>query len=98
MNYIQKAKADLAKRIDVEDDLLDLYVLLVFVHGQKTTWEHVHDAWSIWQTNLVSDHDSLHPFKELKFEIQELDAPYADAIRETAKIFNPIDSNPLGKK
>lgn len=84
MNYVQKVKGKLAEKIDVEPELLDLYVLLVLVKGAKTTLEDVHDAWSVWRCSTKPEHPSLIPFEDLSQEIQELDREYADAIVATA--------------
>ena len=85
MNYVQKVKVELSKKIDVESDLLDLYTLLVFTKGVECTWEDVHDAWSIWKNQIDPQHKSLIPFDELKYEVAELDEKYAKAIIATAK-------------
>ena len=85
MNYIQKIKDNLSKKIDVENDLLDLYTLIVFLKGEKATLEDIHNAWSIWRNNTKPDHKSLIPFKGLSDEIQELDREYTSAIQETAR-------------
>ena len=80
MNYVHKARAALAQRIDVEDDLLDLYTLLVFVTGTQTELVHVHDAWALWRNKTKSDHKSLVPFPQLTVEEQEKDREYVQAI------------------
>jgi hypothetical protein len=85
MNYIQTARGLLSKKIDVEDDLLDLYTLLVFVAGANTDLAHVHDAWAIWRSRTDPTHKSLIPFSELSKETQELDRKYVEAIQETAQ-------------
>jgi hypothetical protein len=85
MNYIKKIKELLEERIDVEDELLNLYTLLIIVKGKDTTLENVHDAWSIWMNNKDPKHKSLKPFKELTKEIQQYDENYAYAIQEVAK-------------
>lgn len=84
MNYIQQTKERLSKKIDVENDLLDLYTLIVFLKGKTATLEDIHDAWSIWRNNTKPDHKSLIPFDELSPEIQELDREYMLAIHETS--------------
>ncbi len=86
MNYIQKAKKLLATKIDVENDLLDLYTLLLFTKGVNCQLIDVHDAWSVWRNNTKPEHVSIIPFEELTFEIQEMDREYTEAIQETAKI------------
>ena len=85
MNYIQQTKNLLSTKINVENELLDLYVLLVFTTGKNTTWENVHDAWSVWRTNTFAEHKSIIRFSELTPEIQEMDKEYTDAIIETAR-------------
>lgn len=84
MNYIQQARDILSKKIDVESDLLDLYTLLVFTHGDMCAWNNVHDAWAIWRNKTNPSHKSLIPFSELTPKVQELDREYAEAIRATA--------------
>jgi hypothetical protein len=85
MNYIQAARGVLSKKIDVEDDLLDLYTLLVFVTGGDTEFEHVHDAWAIWRNKTNPSHKLLLPFSDLSGETQQLDRKFVKAIQETAR-------------
>jgi hypothetical protein len=85
MNYVVRARAALARKIDVEDDLLDLYTLLVLVSGTRTKLSDVHDAWATWRTKTKPDHDSLVPFSDLSADVQERDRKYVDAIRQTAE-------------
>lgn len=85
MNYIQRVREILAKKVEVENDLLDLYTLLVFTTGTRTGLAHVHDAWAIWKAKTNPTHKSLIPFSDLSEETQELDRKYVEAIRETAK-------------
>jgi len=84
MNYVRTARDLLSKKIDVDERLLDLYTLLVFVTRDKTDLAHVHDAWAIWRDRTDPTHKSLIPFSELSRETQELDRKYVKAIRETA--------------
>lgn len=84
MNYIQKIKDILSKKIEVEPDLLDLYSLLVCTTGKETTWKNVHDAWAIWKNKTNPDHRSLILFSELTPEVQALDEEYTEAIIDTA--------------
>ena len=88
-NYIEQVRADLAKRIDVETELLDLYTLLVFTRGTQTTWEDVHDAWAVWRNQTQPEHQSIAPFETLSKRVQEMDKEYADAIKATAMEVNP---------
>jgi len=89
-NYIQQVKDELANQLaefdsSVEDELLDLYALLVLVRGEKCTLEDVHDAWSVWKNQTHATHRSLIPFGELSRQVQAMDNEYAVAIRKTAK-------------
>jgi len=84
MNYIEKIRDRLAKEIDVEEDLLDLYTLLAFVKKGDCTLEDVHDAWAIWRNKTNPAHKSLIPFKELNPKVQELDQEYTNAIIKVA--------------
>lgn len=83
MNYIEDAKKILGEKIDVEDDLLDLYTLLVFVQGPNTVWRDVHDAWSIWRNKTMPDHRSIVLFDELSEDVKKMDEEYTQAIIET---------------
>lgn len=85
MNYVQEARQLLQSKISVDDDLLNLYTLLVFVHGESCRLEHVHDAWALWRNHSKPDHPSLVPFKDLDTETKELDRKYTEAIQEVAK-------------
>ena len=86
MNYIQKVKKILYKELgfDIEDDLMNMYALLVLSKGQKCTMEDVHDAWSIWKNKKMPEHRSLIPFKELSKKVQEYDIEYMNAIINTS--------------
>ncbi len=68
-----------------EERLLDLYTLLVLVKGEEVTLEDVHDAWAVWRSRTRRDHPSIVPFDDLTKEIQDYDAPYAEAIKLAAK-------------
>ena len=89
MNYFEEIKERLRAELEWGkfryEALLDLYTTLVFVTGEKTTLENVHDAWSAWQNKTEPKHRSLIPFAELTKEVQELDRPYAEAIIKVAK-------------
>jgi hypothetical protein len=85
LNYLD----DLANEIGLllpscPEDLLRLYALLALTVGEYVTLENVHDAWSAWRAVSKPDHPSLVPFAELSPEVQALDAPYAEAIRQVA--------------
>lgn len=84
MNYVQHARELLAKKVNIESDLLDLYTLLVFTTGIGTELIHVHDAWAIWKAKTDPTHKSLVSFSDLSIEKQELDRKFMEAIRETA--------------
>lgn len=85
MTYIHKIQNILGLKIDVENDLLDLYVLVVLLKGENTTLEDIHDAWAVWKNKTSPEHKSVIPFSELSLEVQELDRKYTNAIIETAK-------------
>lgn len=87
-NYINAVKIELSSRITVENDLLNLYALLVMTKGASCTWEDVHNAWSIWRNETDPKHRSIVPFDELTYEVQEMDKDYAEAIIKTAQILD----------
>lgn len=84
-NYIEKARKVLATKIEVEPDLLDLYVLIVFLKGSSATLRDIHEAWAVWKNKTKPDHKSLIPFEQLSKEVQDLDMEYTQAIQETAQ-------------
>jgi hypothetical protein len=67
-------------------ELFRLYALLMRAKGERVTLVDVHDAWSIWQARDDPAHPSLRPFAELDEPTQRADAPYAQAIREAARV------------
>lgn len=86
MSYVEDAREALRIRLPgIQEDLLDLYTLLVFTRGDETTLEDVHDAWSVWRHRTDPEHRSIIPFSGLTREVQELDRKYAEAIRLTAR-------------
>lgn len=88
MNYIDKIKSMLDQEMSMGDSyksLLDYYALLVLTVGESCTQEHVHDAWSVWQAGISTEHWSLKPFAELTREVRELDEPYRLAIVNVSK-------------
>ena len=90
MNYIDKIKSMLDQEMSMGEgykSLLDHYALLVLTVGESCTQENVHDAWSVWQAGISTEHRSLKPFAELTKEVQELDEPYRVAIVKVSKIF-----------
>ena len=90
MNYFDTVVSLLAKELPGQDvKLLRYYALLALVHGENTTLEDVHDAWSAWRTETNPGHKSLIPFEELTRKVQELDMPYRDAIRRVARKRRP---------
>ncbi len=84
-NYVQRVSSRLADLLpDCDDELLDLYALLVLTRGQETTLQDVHDAWSVWCCAIDPGHRALVPFAQLPPEVRELDRPYRLAIRRVA--------------
>ena len=85
MNYIQDVKAKLRMYIRVEPELFELYSLLVLTTGEKTSWQDVHDAWSVWKSRKDPIHRSVIPYELLSPEVRLMDKEYADAIRRVAE-------------
>lgn len=81
---------------DCDTDLLRLYALLALTSGVNTTLEQVHDAWALWRAGTPQGHPSLVPFGELSPEVQELDRPYAVAIRRVARALHQARQEPEG--
>ncbi len=92
MNYIDALASKIAQNcnddfatINVYDQsLYRIYALLALIKGQDVTLEDVHDAWAVWRAETNPTHHSLKPFTELTPEVQALDQPYVDAIRQAA--------------
>jgi len=83
--YVEQVIDALAARLpDCEADLIRLYALLALSKGGATTLEDVHHAWSLWCATDRPGHRSIVPFEQLAAEVQELDRPYAEAIRAVA--------------
>ncbi len=95
-NYVAWARRllveELAEEYACEDDLLDLYTLLVLHDGLWCTLENVHDAWAVWTARTRPNHPSLIPFSKLTPEIQAYDEPYRDAIQRAARRMYVVDS------
>lgn len=86
-NYIKNAKEVLRETFEenilvVDDSLLDLYTLLLLTKGLKTTNKDVHEAWAIYTNQINPRHKSLIPFEDLTKEVQDLDTPYTETIKD----------------
>lgn len=88
-NYVERARNVLSTLISVDDELLDLYTLLVLVKGDRCLLDDVHEAWAIWRSRTDSAHRSLIPFNQLRVDVQELDREYMLAIHKTAEELAP---------
>lgn len=86
MTYAARAVDAVAGSLPgLDEDLCRLYAQLALVKGEETTMEDVHDAWALWRLRTRPDHPSIVPFADLSPEVQELDRPYAEAIRAVAR-------------
>ena len=86
-NYIKNAKEVLRETFEendlqVDDKLLDLYTLLLLTKGLKVTGKDVHEAWGIYTNQVNPRHKSLIPFEDLTKEVQNLDTPYTETIKD----------------
>ncbi len=90
MNYIDALACRIAKECGDdweeisrnEERLYRLYAVLGRAKGQAVTCEDVHDAWAAWRSDMMPEHHSIIPFDELTPEVQSLDQPYVDAIKQ----------------
>ena len=87
-NYIKNVKDVLRETFEendlqVDESLLDLYTLLLLTKGLKTTEKDVHEAWVIYTNQVNPRHKSLIPFEDLTKQVQDLDTPYSEAIKDT---------------
>lgn len=82
---LQEELAARGKEFVIRDaGLLRFYTLLVLIKGKDVTLEDVHDGWAVWRTLDRADHHSIIPFDDLAEFVQEMDRPYAEAIRAAA--------------
>lgn len=86
-NYVKNAKEVLRETFEennlvVGDNLLDLYTLLLLTKGLKVTEKDVHEAWAIYTNQINPRHKSLIPFEDLTKEVQNLDTPYTEVIKD----------------
>lgn len=93
MSYVTEARDRLLARLgdtaddwSTEEQLLDLYTLLVLVKGDEVTPEDVHDAWAVARQRTRPEHPDLIPFDGLDKEVQAYDEPYADAIAAAGEV------------
>jgi hypothetical protein len=90
VNYLDSLAVDIGLLApSCPPELLRLYAVLALVKGTGTTLEDVHHAWSAWRAATKPDHPALVPFGDLSPEVQELDRPYAEAIRRVAAGVTP---------
>ena len=89
MNYVEALRQTLDGKLNMPaeyEPLLDMYTLLTLTVGVNCTREHVHDAWSLWQTKTHSNHHSIVRFDDLPPGIQDVDEEYRVAIVEVAEM------------
>ena len=83
-NALLSALGDTEPDWEQEQQLLDLYVLLVLVKGEECSTEDVHDAWAVARQRERPEHPALVPFGLLDEATAARDIPYRDAIRSAA--------------
>lgn len=66
-------------------DLLRLYAVILLAKGDQVTLADVHNAWSVWAQDQQPNDNSIKPFRDLSPEVQQLDAPFVEAIRQVAR-------------
>lgn len=91
MNYIETIAARIGSLCEMsmedsrESSLLRYYAVLCLIRGVDITNEDVHNAWAAWRSEDKPNHPSLIPYDKLTKEVQDLDTPYREAIKEVAK-------------
>lgn len=95
-NYMLKRAAILKEELNQElpEVLFSCYLSLACTSastGTPITNEEIHDAWAIWKNTVDNTHTSIIPYIQLSIEIQELDAPYTDAINRAADRFKELE-------
>jgi hypothetical protein len=91
MNYLDVVAVEIRAIADPRaeppyDDLLlyRIYALLALAKGAEVTAEDVHDAWVAWATLRLPESQWLKPFDHLPRAVQQMDEPFAAAIRQVA--------------
>lgn len=91
MNYLD----DIARRIRdrIPDsalpdgdttELFRAYAVLALARGSRVRLSDIHNAWVAWMLDQRPEHRAFKPFDELPPDIQGLDRPFAEAVREVA--------------
>jgi hypothetical protein len=89
-NYVGAALAAVNAVVPgTHPDLARLYALLVLTTGVDTTEAQVYDAWAIHAAEHSPGHTCLKPREDLPLDVQELDRPFAEAIRAAALSLRP---------
>lgn len=64
--------------------LYRIYAVLLLAKGERVTAEDVHNAWVAWASTAQPASEHLIPFAALSQAVQNLDEPFAAAIRAVA--------------
>jgi hypothetical protein len=92
MNYIDDLAAAIRSRLDPgllpksdADRLFRIYAVLALVKGLSVTAKDVHDAWAAWECDRRPHSPSIVPFQQLTPEVQRIDEPFVEAVRQAVQ-------------
>jgi len=88
-NYIERIATKLSEVLESQGeqdrDLLRIYALLILMKPDDDYHlEDIHNAWAVWRSGSNPLHKSLVPFDDLTPEVQALDQPFLDAVRQVS--------------
>ncbi len=91
MTYIDVIAQSIKSRVDPAilpksdvERLFRIYAVLALARGAEVTIEDVHDAWAAWECDRKPQSPSIVPFDRLRPEVQRMDEPFVEAIRQVA--------------
>jgi len=92
MNYIDKLAAAIRSRVDPAilpktdvDQLFRIYAALALAKGSEVTAEDVHNAWAAGECDRKPHSPSIVPFDALRPDVQRMDEPFVEAIRQAVR-------------
>jgi hypothetical protein len=92
MTYIDELARAIRSKVDPAilpksdtNRLFRVYAVLALAKGAEVTPEDVHDAWAAWECDRKPQSPSIVPFDRLAPEVQCMDEPFVEAIRQVAR-------------
>ena len=92
MNYIDELAEAIRAKVDPavlpKSDvprLFRIYAALALAKGEAVTAKDIHDAWAAWECDRKPESPSIVPFDQLRSEVQLMDEPFVEAIRQVIR-------------